>query len=149
MSLSYLERQHVIQQLGFSNYKEYLQSDLWKIIRKHILARDAYHCRARRCNNRTNEVHHFTYDSATLIGRSPYTLVSLCRECHYSIEFDGDKKRPLKEVQIKTLEKVLDTSIIKGVSNPKIGKWFRNQIQMNIKIRDSIRAELKGISLLH
>jgi hypothetical protein len=149
MFVSYEERQIALTQLRFNNYQEYLDSKLWKVIRKHILERDVNFCRARKCNNRSNEVHHFNYGTVTLLGQSPQTLVTLCRACHEKAHFDKEKSLPLKQVQIRTLEMVIGTSIKNGVSNPSIGKWFRNQYQCNIQVRKDILKELAKIGITY
>lgn len=132
------ERQETLTILGFRNYNEYLKSDLWKTIRKLILERDAYYCRIRRCNNRAEQVHHFTYSPKTLVGRNPAGLISVCRSCHKKIEFEGKRKRTLKEAQSKMLEMVLGEELRQGKSSPRVGFWFRNQFQANTKVRNEM-----------
>ena len=145
MFTGYKERNEILAELGFLSYQDYLDSELWKVIRKHILDRDYYYCRGKLCNQRTNVVHHFTYNRPTLLGLSPYTLITLCRDCHKKVEYANGEKRNLRDVQRATLELVTGTRIEKGISNPKIGWWFKNQFQMNVPIRDAIQKELKEI----
>lgn len=130
------DREETLKMIGFDNYSEYLQSDLWKAIRRIVLERDAFRCRIRRCNKKADQVHHFTYSPATLVGRNPAGLLSVCRDCRKVIEFDGKQKRTLKESQTKMLEMVLDLQLNEGQSCPKVGHWFRNQFQANIKTRN-------------
>lgn len=142
MFVSYQERNNILAQMGFLSYQEYRESELWKIIKKHVLERDYYYCRGKLCNNRSRTVHHFTYNRPTLEGQSPYTLITLCETCHRKVEFIGNKKRNFRDVQKATLELVTNTELLKGVSNPKVGRWFRNQFQMNIPVRNAIQKEL-------
>lgn len=149
MFVTYQERLVNLKQLGFSNYQEYLNSILWKIIRKHVLYRDVRFCRSRRCNNKSNIVHHLNYNVPTLIGQSPQTLITVCSECHQEIEFDGTKKRSLKDTQRRTLELVTGSNLTVGVSNPKIGFWFKNQYHSNIEVRKAIQLELQETGVLN
>lgn len=149
MFVSYEERQIALTELKFNSYREYLDSKLWKVIRKHILDRDVNFCRARKCNNRSKEVHHFNYGIVTLLGQSPQTLVTFCRSCHEKAHFEDGKSLPLKQVQIRTLEMVIGTSIKTGVSNPSIGKWFRNQYHCNIQVRKDIQEELAKLGITY
>lgn len=145
MFMSYGKRDEIVEAMGFRNYSDYLKSDRWKIIRSHILFRDAYICRI--CSTRkATEVHHFTYSESILKGERPELLVSTCRDCHQAIEFDIEgKKRCLKDVQKDFLEKVLRTKLQKGVSNPKIGRWFRNHRQTNKPVLESIAESIRQL----
>ena len=79
------------ERLGFATYEAYLASDLWGNIRERVLARDVWTCRL--CGTAAEVVHHQDYSLETMRGRDITQLFSLCRPCHHSIEFDGDKKR--------------------------------------------------------
>lgn len=61
-----------------SDYKEYIESDWWKDLRKRILIRDKHTCQI--CKNRAEEVHHLTY--AHKGSEYHFELVSLCSDCH-------------------------------------------------------------------
>jgi 5-methylcytosine-specific restriction endonuclease McrA len=65
------------------NYEDYLSSEQWKQKRLIVLQRDNYLCQS--ClANRATEVHHLDY---TFLKNEPlFTLVSVCRPCHISIE---------------------------------------------------------------
>jgi hypothetical protein len=136
--MSYGKRDEIVEAMGFRKYSDYLKSNRWKVIRSHILFRDAYICRI--CSTRkATEVHHFTYSESEL-------LISTCRDCHQAIEFDSEgKKRCLKDVQKDFLEKVLRTKLQKGVSNPKIGRWFRNHRQANKPVLEAIAESIKQL----
>lgn len=145
MFITYKERNKLLSELGFKDYRDYLSSEWWKTIRRIILKRDAFSCRG--CGkHQCNEVHHFTYNKSSLLGAAPECLITLCRDCHQQIEFEGSRKRSLKDVQKKTLELVVRTELNKGVSNPKVGRWFRNQHQANKPILSEIRKELRCIA---
>jgi hypothetical protein len=147
MFVSYHERNVVLKEMGFRSYQEYLDSELWSIIRKNILSRDAHFCRGKLCNSRSTLVHHLSYNKPTLLGEAPFALITLCKDCHRKVEWNGSTKRTLKESQKATLELVIGTVLEKGVSNPRVGRWFRNQLQMNVPIRKAILEEINNVSL--
>lgn len=75
---------------GFSCYADYLKSDMWKRIRSSVLRRDKGKCQC--CLKSARCVHHIDYKLATMIGNRMWSLISLCRECHEGIEFEGGMK---------------------------------------------------------
>ena len=113
------------------NYTEYLQSTKWKKIRKRVLGRDRGKCRL--CERRASQVHHGSYDQATMDGSRIDRLYSLCRACHELISFDAvGAVRPFKAVQRKT--KLLDE---KSAPRKRSGK--RKGRRRNLQA-DEIRA---------
>lgn len=63
-------------------YKEYLQSSLWKNIREKALFRDNGWCQG--ClENRATQVHHLSYDHVGF--EFLHELISLCEDCHTRI----------------------------------------------------------------
>lgn len=93
----YADRDAILATMGFVDYEAYLAADLWKSIRARVLDRDDRKCRL--CEADTNVVHHHDYDAETLHGATLERMFSLCPCCHESIEFDGERKRSLAEVQ--------------------------------------------------
>lgn len=67
------------------DYREYLRSPEWQVIRSRILARDEERCL--RCEGVANQVHHLSYARAVLDGYDDTLLVSLCGGCHHVVEF--------------------------------------------------------------
>ncbi len=64
----------------YDSYQEYLQSDIWKAIKKIILQRDNYTCQV--CNCRATQVHHKLYPE--IWGHEvPDILISVCNSCHH------------------------------------------------------------------
>lgn len=88
---TYGSRNAILRELGFSSYREYLASDLWKRIRTFVLERDSYLCRM--CHRPANQVHHQHYDKPVLLGRKMHSLVSTCGACHKWVEFTGSGKK--------------------------------------------------------
>ena len=88
---NYRERNRILNSMGFSSYAEYLKSDLWKSISKACKDRSPQ-CECCR-HMKATEAHHrkYTLESLTTCN---HDLVSLCEQCHESIEFkkNGEKK---------------------------------------------------------
>lgn len=82
----YADRDRYVSEMGFSGYKEYLESDLWESIRKRVLFRDGNKCRL--CKKPATAVHHNNYDKRSLAGTNLRHLLSVCHGCHYKMEFD-------------------------------------------------------------
>lgn len=83
-------------------YREYLKSRKWKKIRARVLRRDKGLCRL--CETRrATQVHHRSYDVATMKGDRLEALYSVCRQCHDLLTFDVvGERRSMKEMQRKT-----------------------------------------------
>lgn len=79
----YKRRKNVLRRLGFSSYKEYLKSELWKEIRTKILTKNKHTCRY--CLGRATQVHHLGYTMSVMSGKILFNLVCVCRECHEKI----------------------------------------------------------------
>lgn len=88
----YERRNEVLKAMGYSCYKHYLRSDLWKRIRSQVLERDGGVCKM--CQNKAYTAHHIAYSEAVLAGADLRQLIAICKSCHYSIEFSagGAKK---------------------------------------------------------
>lgn len=87
-----MTRQKSLKKLGFSSYKDYLRSDLWKEIKGKVLKRDKKKCLC--CGTRRHIcVHHTNYRWKTLSGEDIKPLKTLCKKCHYEIEFDKNGKK--------------------------------------------------------
>lgn len=98
-SLGYLKRNRNIALQGFDSYKAYLASDLWKSIRATVLKRDKHACLV--CGERATEVHHKSYKMDAIVGAKTLSLMSLCRNCHVTIEFSGQEKLSVREANRK------------------------------------------------
>lgn len=90
----YLQRDRNLRKLGFSTYREYLQSDLWKDIRTEVLEKNKHKCFF--CGCKAFEVHHLWYSLNTLSRVNEYYingLKAICRNCHqYVFEYARDNK---------------------------------------------------------
>lgn len=69
-------------------YNEYLNSILWKDLRRQALIRDNYLCQF--CNKSEAEaVHHLTYKNYNRLGHSTLDEIkSICNKCHFLIHKD-------------------------------------------------------------
>lgn len=90
---AYTRRNEIILLLGFSSYRAYLRSPLWKEIRTKKLKRDPQ-CFG--CGRRAQQVHHGDYTMDNLTGASESELYSVCKMCHRWSEFtkNGHKRNP-------------------------------------------------------
>jgi len=95
----YKQRDEVLKSIGFSSYKEYLASNLWKSIRARVL-REFSTCQ---CGKPATQVHHRSYKKRYLLGRGKLRLAMkpICEDCHKQIEFDGDQKTSLGRANAK------------------------------------------------
>lgn len=76
---------------GLSN-EDYRKTALWKkYIRPWVLYRDGKRCQTcgdkRNTQNHPLDVHHRDYTKVTLEGGSDKGLITLCRSCHWQVEF--------------------------------------------------------------
>jgi len=102
----YQKRDDKLLFLGFGDYKAYLASDLWKSLRSYKLSRYR-NCMV--CDAPSTQVHHMSYDADTLRGERMHRLVQLCRGCHYAIEYDGKRKRDVREANAALIKLVEGT----------------------------------------
>lgn len=85
----YRKRTLNLHALGFRDYSDYLASPLWREIRERRMAESPLcYC----CGRPVAVLHHRDYSAATLQGRRPHALVSLCRRCHTAAEFAQGRK---------------------------------------------------------
>lgn len=83
MNNVYAYRDDNLRRLGFTNYRAYLRSDLWKSIRLRVLLDENGEVkRCFRCWRRATQVHHRAYDPATLAGTQIGSLVQVCAKHH-------------------------------------------------------------------
>jgi len=82
-ALKYAARNELLRSFGYRSYKSYLASDEWKSLRAQVFA-EFPHCIC--CESKSQVVHHFRYDSATLLGVHRLHLAPLCHACHEKME---------------------------------------------------------------
>jgi len=90
-------RNRLLQQLGWTSYREYLDSPLWEKIRSRVLARGS--CVL--CGRPPSQVHHLRYTKDALRGRDDSQLVAICRGCHFTIEFRQRDREKLSPRQVR------------------------------------------------
>jgi len=84
--------------LGFSSYREYLRSKLWRGIRQRVFAAKGRICVL--CGCKAAQIHHRSYDRATLMGLLLTFLEPVCVKCHEEIEFTKTgRKRSRRAVE--------------------------------------------------
>lgn len=79
---TYNKRNIILEELGFTDYQEYLKSNLWKSIRAKVLPSKCCCCR-----KKASQVHHSKYTFENLSGKSIEHLHPICLGCHQKIEF--------------------------------------------------------------
>jgi 5-methylcytosine-specific restriction endonuclease McrA len=94
----YRSRDRNLPDVGYAGYQEYLRSPEWSAIRSEVLRR-LPQCLL--CESPASCVHHMSYDTRVILGLDRRTLVALCERCHQTIEFDGKRKRSLREANGK------------------------------------------------
>lgn len=92
---SYSSRNRFLMELGFTSYRQYLESDLWKEVKAEVFKRKGRYCLL--CGCPASEVHHNRYHKNDLDGSKIKFLIPICRGCHLSLEFSGDDKRTLRD----------------------------------------------------
>lgn len=97
---TYQQRQEVLKKLGFSSYKDYLESHLWKRIRRAAFRLLGSRCSL--CGGTANVIHHMTYDELVLLGKDISQLLPLCYICHNKLEIksDGSKRSLLGSIAV-------------------------------------------------
>ena len=112
----YAQRDAVLLEMGFSSYREYLNSSLWKSIRKRLLKA----CCVCVCGKPATEFHHRSYKRRYLEGRGKVHkfITPICRECHLKIEFEGSQKMSLGWANARLLEIQADAES-RGIKLPR------------------------------
>jgi 5-methylcytosine-specific restriction endonuclease McrA len=150
--------QRLPQDVMLMDYQtEYLDSSLWRRIRKRVLTRDGKKCVF--CDGAAQTVHHRSYDRNVLEGKADQVLVSLCDACHNFIHFDMDgQRRSLEETDRILLREQPPTHFPEPIVDLRRelyrdlpAEWPRmNHIQRNgwlaryRELRKTRRAELKA-----
>ena len=79
---------HGITAMGYKSYKQYLNGNIWKRIRKRVFLRDNKKCIV--CGDAGKCVHHRSYRVRVMRGECDSMLVTLCNPCHEYIELYED-----------------------------------------------------------
>jgi hypothetical protein len=111
----YRERNQQLRNVGWENYKRYLEGDIWKRIRQEEFKRPRICeiCRVTAC-----QLHHWSYEIEVMMGAVREHLIPLCRDCHEKIEFgDDEKKLSLPDANRR----------LHGLSHYPSGLWNRIQ----------------------
>ena len=98
----YDRRDRILNEMGFASYAAYLQSALWKEIRRDVRL---WGMKCPICTGRkATQVHHIDYTPENLAGVDLHLLMPICRQCHETIEFrdDGTKRHPA-DVAVQTV----------------------------------------------
>lgn len=134
----YTERNKNLLAIGFGSYWEYLNSDMWKIIRAMVFETKGRKCVS--CSSAASQVHHAAYDMETLVGSNLERLHPVCKSCHEAAEIDAGVKRHKDEAN-KTLgvEGLTDKEERRSRSREAAIENTRKQMK---KVPKEIRAEI-------
>jgi hypothetical protein len=99
----YRARNERLPELGYASYSEYLKSPEWAVIRRDVLNDHPTCCV---CDRTACQVHHWDYHDAVMMGLDTAFLLPVCDGCHGEIEFDGKRKRNLKECQSVLIRRI-------------------------------------------
>lgn len=105
----YEDRDETLRLLGFPNYRAYLRSPLWTIVRERALAIHGRKCQ--NCSRPATQAHHAVYSRAVLSGEDVRGLVPICGPCHKraSLTRKRSKDRLLDRIKVAHLH---DTNAI-------------------------------------
>lgn len=93
---TYQARNILLREMGYSNYAEYLESDLWAGIKRRAFEELGRLCLI--CNGGAEVLHHISYGKEVMQGKTLAPLAPLCHGCHHEVEFDAaGKKRTLAQ----------------------------------------------------
>lgn len=94
------DRDIALRALGFTDYSEYLQSDLWAWIRSQLM-KDASSSSCVICGSGTGLVwHHLVYEIPVLVGNFSSgtfsSVVRICSACHRGVHFHSGEFQSMK-----------------------------------------------------
>ncbi len=101
---AYRRRNDELPDMGYASYSEYLKSDDWKVIRDAVLGPFPYCCC---CERPASQVHHWSYSAPVMLGLCKELLFPICEKCHEEVEFDGKRKRSMKEARKVLAERLV------------------------------------------
>jgi len=134
---AYERRNRELRQLGFATYKDFLRSDLWKQTRAKVLAGFS---KCLLCGQPSTQVHHMSYDTATLLGIRLYRCIALCEPCHKNIEFDDGKKLTLCQANVKL------SALLKLTEKGR--NWLRYSSKAAYKHQRNLKEHRRSIGTL-
>lgn len=108
---SYTKRTENLLKMGFNNYDDYLSSGLWAAVKIAAFEKRGKNCLI--CTKPAKVIHHLDYAMETLQGTRMGSLVPICDPCHKRVEFDGEKKRTLRDVKQLTLSLIANSKNVK------------------------------------
>ncbi len=121
-------------------YKEYLNSEHWKIIREARLKIDNNECKF--CGSKNDlHVHHLTYKNKG--NEKMYDLITLCKKCHLKLHEVIEENIPKFE---KTIDKYCD--IMKNAVAVYVKEYTDEQIATLSEILKTYKGEWKNIQTI-
>lgn len=93
----YRNRNHLLRDMGFASYREYLASDLWARIRAEVFRQKGVECFL--CGGVATQLHHNRYRMQELTGEKIKEIKPVCRSCHENIEFFMGSKNTMAQAK--------------------------------------------------
>ena len=145
------ERKHVLENMGFQSYDEYLKSDLWKFIRGRVFRRDGELCRG--CRQPATQGHHRRYGYRELMGFDITHIESLCAACHNTAGINDDcpttqkrKRNTLRRTNIKLdFIKLSNARVATAIVN-RVRELLADLPDLADSVCEQLNMEFRGIS---
>lgn len=104
---------------GFKTYRKYLESALWRSIKRQELRKAGGRCAA--CSKTTDTIHHRDYRPRVLLGEDRTPLIALCARCHDRVHhMEGGRRRNTWDECERVLREMVDARIsAQAVSSAK------------------------------
>jgi len=121
---AYRNRNEMLERMGFKNYQDYLNGDLWLDIKARVLFMyKTCYC----CGQKAQLVHHMSYEKDVLLGKNLKMLKSICHRCHESIEFTKDNQKLSLHSANGKMKSLRDNRLHKRSEEKKKRKIKQNQ----------------------
>ena len=140
------QRDESLRSLGFKSYDDYLESQVWKNLKRELLAGDVKCCVCER--KRAKTLHHTSYDSETLSGDSRKHLHPICEGCHRRIHFDTNGKFILGSCSLKRLQDVCREKAEWRAAPRRVVQRSKSKKQLRKERRETKSWEKKHVQWL-
>lgn len=120
-----MEASEACLKVGYFDWDSYLKSKLFQNITKAIHIRDRHSCRI--CGRVPCTIIFYSYSPEILEGKYPSQIISICKKC--TPLFPPENKAEEHKKVFK--KEVIKVHLSPGKSEPRMGRWFKNQHQVN------------------
>lgn len=131
---------------GVTDYAGYLASDLWREISNQVLSTANHRCAARDCPVSAAQVHHRSFDHATLAGRYDEYLVAICESHHRLVHWTAHER--YRDLHGIFTDFVPPRPVFGHIHNCENGQKAAHSRQLNIRVMRGQVAECSS-PILH